>query len=45
VVFLHGGDVNGAFRKKISYAWGRIAVGEKERKKKHRGEREPRYGD
>ncbi len=32
-VYLHGGDVNGAFRKKISYAWGRIAVGEKERKK------------
>jgi hypothetical protein len=44
-VFLHGGDVNGAFRKKISYAWGRIAVGEKERKKKHKGEREPRYGE
>ena len=44
-VFLHGGDVNGAFRKKISYAWGRIAVGEKERKRKHKGEREPRYGE
>jgi sulfatase modifying factor 1 len=44
-VFMHGGDVNGAFRKKISYAWGKIAVGEKERKRKHKGEREPRYGE
>jgi hypothetical protein len=32
-LFLHGGDRNGAFRKRVSYAWGRIAVGEKERKK------------
>jgi formylglycine-generating enzyme len=36
-LFLIGGDRNGAFRKRVSYAWGRIAVGEKERKKKRKG--------
>jgi hypothetical protein len=36
-LFLIGGDKNGAFRKRVSYAWGRIAVGEKERKKKRKG--------
>ena len=36
-LYLAGGDRNGAFRRKVSYAWGRIAVGEKERKKKRKG--------
>jgi hypothetical protein len=42
-LFLQGGDRNGAFRRRVSYAWGRIAVGEKERKKKRKGYREPTY--
>jgi hypothetical protein len=42
-VFLHGGDRNGAFRVKVSYDWGRIGLGPKERKKKHKGRREPSY--
>jgi hypothetical protein len=42
-LYLHGGDVNGAFRRKITYAWGRVTLGEKERKHRYKGEREPRY--
>jgi formylglycine-generating enzyme len=42
-LYLQGGDRNGAFRRKVSYAWGRIAVGEKERKKKRKGFKEPTY--
>lgn len=42
-LYLQGGDRNGAFRKKVSYAWGRIALGEKERKKKRKGMRDPTY--
>jgi formylglycine-generating enzyme len=42
-LFLYGGDRNGAFRRRVSYAWGRIAVADKERKKKRKGEAEPRY--
>ncbi len=42
-LFLQGGDRNGAFRKKVSYAWGRIALGEKERKKKRKGMKDPTY--
>ena len=42
-LYLHGGDRNGAFRKKVSYAWGRIALGEKERKKKRKGRKDPSY--
>ena len=42
-LFLHGGDRNGAFRRRVSYAWGRIAVAEKERKKKRKGQPEPSY--
>jgi formylglycine-generating enzyme len=42
-VFLYGGDRNGAFRKRVSYAWGKIDVAEKERKRKKKGEREARY--
>jgi hypothetical protein len=45
VILLHGGDVGGAFRRKVSYEWGRVTVAPKERKKKHKGEREPRYED
>jgi sulfatase modifying factor 1 len=39
-LFLHGGDRNGAFRKRVSYAWGRIVVGEKERKLPRRAPRD-----
>lgn len=42
-VFLMGGDRNGAFRRRVTYAWGRITIGEKERKKKRKGESEPRW--
>lgn len=41
-VFIHGGDRNGAFRKRVTYEWGRIGIGEKQRKKKRKG-RKPRY--
>jgi hypothetical protein len=33
-LFLHGGDPNGAFRIRVSYDWGRISLGPKERKRK-----------
>ena len=42
-VFLMGGDRNGAFRRRVSYAWGRIAIADKERKKKRKGYKEPTY--
>ena len=42
-LFLMGGDRNGAFRRRVSYAWGRITVGDKERKKKRKGHKEPTY--
>jgi len=41
-IFIHGGDDNGAFRKRVTYAWGRVSIGEKQRKKKRKG-RKPRY--
>jgi hypothetical protein len=42
-LFLMGGDRNGAFRRRVSYAWGRVVVGPKERKKKRKGQAEPSY--
>ncbi len=36
-IFVHGGDDVGAFRKRVSYDWGRISIGDKQRKKKHKG--------
>jgi formylglycine-generating enzyme required for sulfatase activity len=42
-VFLNGGDRNGAFRRKVSYEWGKIGVRDKERKKKLRGRKDPAY--
>jgi formylglycine-generating enzyme len=42
-IFAYGGDRNGAFRVRVSYEWGRIAQGEKERKKKRKGRREASY--
>ena len=42
-LFLHGGDDRGAFRRKLSYAWGRLVVEEKERKRKRLGQSEPTY--
>lgn len=42
-LFLYGGDRNGAFRKRVSYEWGRITEAAKERKRKHKGKREPTY--
>ena len=41
--FAYGGDHAGAFRKKVSYEWGRIGTRDKERKKKRKGKREPTY--
>jgi hypothetical protein len=40
-LFLYGGDHAGAFRRRVSYEWGRIGVAEKERKRKRKGKREP----
>jgi hypothetical protein len=40
-LFLHGGDHEGAFRRRVSYEWGRIGVAGKERKRKRKGKREP----
>jgi hypothetical protein len=42
-LFLYGGDHEGAFRKRVSYEWGRIAAADKERKRKHKGQREPQF--
>lgn len=42
-IFVYGGDRGGAFRKRISYEWGRISSAAKERKRKHKGRREPTY--
>jgi formylglycine-generating enzyme len=42
-LFLHGGDRAGAFRRRVSYAWGRIAIGVKERRKQRKGQREASY--
>ncbi len=42
-LWLMGGDRNGAFRRKVSYAWGRIVVGDKERKKRRKGHKEPQF--
>jgi len=36
-IFVHGGDDVGAFRKRLAYDWGRFSVGDKQRKKKHKG--------
>ncbi|MFO0614504.1 MAG: SUMF1/EgtB/PvdO family nonheme iron enzyme [Polyangiaceae bacterium] len=37
-IFVHGGDDNGAFRKRVSYEWGKVSIADKERKHK-RGKR------
>lgn len=42
-LFAYGGDRAGAFRKKVSYEWGRIGARDKEHKKKRKGKREPTY--
>jgi hypothetical protein len=42
-LFLNGGDRNGAFRRRVAYAWGKLTIADKERKRKHKGEKEPRY--
>jgi hypothetical protein len=34
VLWVYGGDEHGAFRKRLSYEWGHIGIGDKERKKK-----------
>lgn len=38
-LLLYGGDTLGAFRRRITYEWGRIGVADKERKRKHKGRR------
>lgn len=42
-LFLMGGDRNGAFRRRVTYAWGKLVIGEKERKKKRKGQPEPTF--
>ena len=42
-LFVNGGDINGAFRRKLSYDWGRIGLGPKERKHRHPGSAKPSY--
>jgi formylglycine-generating enzyme len=42
-LFLYGGDALGAFRRRVSYEWGRIGVADKERKRKHKGRRGVSY--
>jgi hypothetical protein len=42
-LFLYGGDHEGAFRRKVSYEWGRIGAADKERKRKRKGKREPTF--
>ena len=36
-------EKQGAFRKRVSYAWGRIVVLDKERKRRRKGYKEPTY--
>ncbi len=36
-LFVYGGDDIGAFRKRVSYDWGRITIGEKARKVRRKG--------
>lgn len=33
-IFVHGGDEGGAFRKRLSYDWGKVSIADKERKRK-----------
>ena len=42
-LYLYGGDEMGAFRKRVVYDSGRITAREKERKRKHKGKRQPTY--
>ncbi|AKT41896.1 formylglycine-generating enzyme family protein [Chondromyces crocatus] len=42
-LMLYGGDNEGAFRRRMSYEWGRIGLGDKERKLKRKGKREPTF--
>lgn len=42
-LYLYGGDHEGAFRRRMSYEWGRIGVADKERKRKRKGKREPTF--
>jgi len=42
-LFVYGGDDNGAFRRRVSYEWGKIGIGDKTRKKKRKGRKEPTW--
>ncbi len=42
-LFVYGGDDNGAFRRRLSYEWGKMGIGNKERKKKRKGRKEPTW--
>lgn len=42
-IFVYGGDREGAFRKRVSYDWGTVAEGSKERKRRRKGKREPSF--
>ncbi len=42
-IYLYGGDRNGAFRRRVTYAWGKITVGDKERRRQYERNGEPRF--
>jgi len=42
-LYVYGGDDAGAFRRRLSYEWGKIGIGEKARKKKRKGKKEPQW--
>lgn len=42
-LYVYGGDDAGAFRRRLSYEWGKIGIGEKTRKKKRKGIKEPQW--
>ncbi|EYF03478.1 formylglycine-generating enzyme family protein [Chondromyces apiculatus] len=42
-LYLYGGDHEGAFRRRVSYEWGRLGLADKERKRKRKGTREPTF--
>lgn len=42
-LFVYGGDELGAFRRRVTYEWGKIAIADKERKKKRKGKKDPTW--
>ena len=42
-LYVYGGDDAGAFRRRLSYEWGKIGVGDKARKIKRKGKKDPMW--